>query len=142
MVLLHGFPYDVRCYDDVASRLAAEGADVVVPYPRGHGPTRFVDDTTSRSGQQAALAHDLRELATHWGCGRRWWPATTGAARPRIEVPTVVLDPVDDTISTPSGTHEQPGEPLTPESRPPGRDEPRPGRVLRRSTSPVGLHRE
>ena len=31
VVLLHGFPYDVRCYDDVASRLAAEGADVVVP---------------------------------------------------------------------------------------------------------------
>ncbi len=64
------------------------------------------------------------------------------AALPRIELPTVVLDPVDDTISTPSGTHEQPGEPLTPESRPTGRDEPRPGRVLRRSTSPVGMHRE
>ena len=87
VVVLHGFPYDVRCYDDVASRLAAEGADVVVPYPRGHGPTRFVDDTTSRSGQQAALAHDLRELATHWGCGRRWWPATTGAAGPPARSP-------------------------------------------------------
>jgi len=62
VVLLHGFPYDVRCYDEVASRLADEGADVVVPYLRGYGPTRFVDDTTVRSGQQAALAHDLREL--------------------------------------------------------------------------------
>jgi hypothetical protein len=38
VVLLHAFSYDVRCHDDVASRLAAEGADVVVSYLRGHGP--------------------------------------------------------------------------------------------------------
>lgn len=62
VVLLHGFPYDVRCYDEVASRLADEGADIVVPYLRGYGPTRFVEETTVRSGQQAALAHDLRAL--------------------------------------------------------------------------------
>lgn len=62
VVLLHGFPYDVRCYDEVASRLADEGADVVVPSLRGYGPTRFVEESTMRSGQQAALAHDLREL--------------------------------------------------------------------------------
>jgi pimeloyl-ACP methyl ester carboxylesterase len=62
VVLLHGFPYDVRCYDDVAARLAEAGADVVVPYLRGYGPTRFVDDATMRSGQQAALAHDLLTL--------------------------------------------------------------------------------
>jgi pimeloyl-ACP methyl ester carboxylesterase len=62
VVLLHGFPYDVRCYTDVAGRLAAEGADVVVPYLRGYGPTRFVDPQAMRSGQQAALAHDLLAL--------------------------------------------------------------------------------
>jgi len=62
VVLLHGFPYDVRCYDAVARRLADEGADVVVPYLRGYGPTRFADAATMRSGQQAALAHDLHEL--------------------------------------------------------------------------------
>lgn len=62
VVLLHGFPYDVRCYDQVAPRLAAAGAYVVVPYLRGYGPTRFIDPTTPRSGQQAALAADLREL--------------------------------------------------------------------------------
>ncbi|WP_375487113.1 alpha/beta fold hydrolase [uncultured Jatrophihabitans sp.] len=62
VVLLHGFPYDTRAYDEVARRLAARGADVVVPYLRGYGPTRFVDDATPRSGQQAALAHDLHEL--------------------------------------------------------------------------------
>jgi pimeloyl-ACP methyl ester carboxylesterase len=62
VVLLHGFPYDVRCYDEVVLRLADEGADVVVPYLRGYGPTRFADAATPRSGQQAALAHDLLEL--------------------------------------------------------------------------------
>jgi pimeloyl-ACP methyl ester carboxylesterase len=62
VVLLHGFPYDTRCYDGVAPILAAAGAHVVVPYLRGYGPTRFVDAATPRSGQQGALASDLREL--------------------------------------------------------------------------------
>jgi pimeloyl-ACP methyl ester carboxylesterase len=62
VVLLHGFPYDPRCFDRVAPILAAAGADVVVPYQRGYGLTRFVDPATPRSGQQAALAADLREL--------------------------------------------------------------------------------
>ena len=62
VVLLHGFPYDVRAYDEVVAPLAERGADVVVPYLRGYGPTRFVDDATMRSGQQAALAHDLSAL--------------------------------------------------------------------------------
>jgi pimeloyl-ACP methyl ester carboxylesterase len=62
VVLLHGFPYDVRCYDRAAATLAGAGADVVVPYLRGYGATRFVSDDTLRSGQQGALAHDLREL--------------------------------------------------------------------------------
>jgi pimeloyl-ACP methyl ester carboxylesterase len=62
VVLLHGFPYDIRCYDGVAAMLADAGADVVVPYLRGYGPTRFASADTMRSGQQAALAHDLREL--------------------------------------------------------------------------------
>jgi pimeloyl-ACP methyl ester carboxylesterase len=62
VVLLHGFPYDPRCYDRVAPDLAAAGADVVVPYLRGYGPTRFVDAATMRSGQQAALASDVRDL--------------------------------------------------------------------------------
>lgn len=62
VVLLHGFPYDPRSYDEVAEELASNGADVVVPYLRGYGPTRFRSDTTQRSGQQAALASDLRDL--------------------------------------------------------------------------------
>jgi pimeloyl-ACP methyl ester carboxylesterase len=62
VVLLHGFPYDIRAYDRVAAALAKAGADVVVPYLRGYGGTRFISDDTMRSGQQAALAHDLLEL--------------------------------------------------------------------------------
>jgi pimeloyl-ACP methyl ester carboxylesterase len=62
VVLLHGFPQDARCYDRVAPALADAGAEVIVPYLRGYGGTRFVSQETVRSGQQAALAHDLHEL--------------------------------------------------------------------------------
>jgi len=62
VVLLHGFPYDVHTYDEVAPRLAAAGCRVIVPYLRGYGPTRFVSSDTLRSGQQAVLGHDLRAL--------------------------------------------------------------------------------
>jgi pimeloyl-ACP methyl ester carboxylesterase len=60
--LMHGWPYDPRCYDAVVGPLRAAGARVIVPYLRGFGPTRFLDQTTVRSGQQAALGNDLREL--------------------------------------------------------------------------------
>jgi pimeloyl-ACP methyl ester carboxylesterase len=62
VVLLHGFPYDPRCYDGAARLLGERGADVVVPYLRGYGPSRYRDRAAPRSGQQAALAHDLRDL--------------------------------------------------------------------------------
>jgi pimeloyl-ACP methyl ester carboxylesterase len=60
--LMHGWPYDPRCYDAVIAPLAAAGGRVIVPYLRGFGPTRFLAETTPRSGQQAALGNDLREL--------------------------------------------------------------------------------
>ncbi|MFO1327436.1 MAG: alpha/beta hydrolase [Rubrivivax sp.] len=62
VVLLHGFPYDVRAFDDVAPRLAAAGCRVVTPYLRGYGPTRFRQPSTPRSGEQAVLAADLLAL--------------------------------------------------------------------------------
>ncbi len=62
VVLLHGFPYDVQAYAEVAPRLAAAGARVIVPWLRGFGATRFLDAAIPRSGQQAALAHDLLAL--------------------------------------------------------------------------------
>ncbi len=62
VILLHGFPYDPRCYDEVAPPLAGDGCRVVVPYLRGYGPTRFRAAETPRSGEQAALGHDLLQL--------------------------------------------------------------------------------
>jgi len=62
VVLLHGFPDDVRAYDGVAPPLAAAGWRVLVPYLRGYGPTRFLDPQTPRSGQQAALGRDLKDF--------------------------------------------------------------------------------
>ncbi|WP_426571306.1 alpha/beta fold hydrolase [Aquihabitans sp. McL0605] len=61
-VLLHGFPYDIHSYVDVVPLLAQAGLRVIVPYLRGHGPTRFLDPVTPRSGQQAALGSDVVEL--------------------------------------------------------------------------------
>jgi pimeloyl-ACP methyl ester carboxylesterase len=60
--LLHGYPYDVHSYVDVAGELASAGLRVIVPYLRGHGPTRFRDPAEKRSGQQAALGTDVIEL--------------------------------------------------------------------------------
>jgi pimeloyl-ACP methyl ester carboxylesterase len=60
--LMHGFPYDVHAYAEVAPILAAAGRRVIVPYLRGFGPTRFVDEATLRSGEQAALGADLLAL--------------------------------------------------------------------------------
>ncbi len=60
--LMHGFPYDVHAFDEVAVILAAKGFRVIVPYLRGFGPTRFLHSHTPRSGEQAALGADLLAL--------------------------------------------------------------------------------
>lgn len=62
IILLHGFPYSPRGYDEIAPALAVRGYRVIVPYLRGYGPTRFNSPNTLRSGQQAALAQDLLDL--------------------------------------------------------------------------------
>lgn len=62
VMLIHGFPYDIHSYVDVALQLAAQGCRVIVPYVRGYGPTRFVDAKTPRSGEQAAVGADLIAL--------------------------------------------------------------------------------
>lgn len=62
LILLHGFPYSPRAFDEVAPAMALRGARVIVPYLRGYGPTRFLRDTTLRSGEQAALGADVLAL--------------------------------------------------------------------------------
>jgi pimeloyl-ACP methyl ester carboxylesterase len=59
VLLLHGFPYDIHSYVDVVPRLVQAGHRVIVPNLRGHGPTRFLDSATPRSGQQAAIGADV-----------------------------------------------------------------------------------
>ncbi len=62
VLLMHGFPYDIHAYAEVAPALAAHGARVIVPYLRGYGPTRFLRADTPRSGQQAAMGQDILAL--------------------------------------------------------------------------------
>jgi pimeloyl-ACP methyl ester carboxylesterase len=60
--LMHGFPYDIHSYAEVAPLLGDAGCRVVVPYLRGYGATRFLQKDTPRSGEQAALGADLLAL--------------------------------------------------------------------------------
>jgi pimeloyl-ACP methyl ester carboxylesterase len=62
IILLHGFPDDVRAWDQVAPSLVSDGHRVLAPYLRGFGPTRFLDSQTPRVGQQAALGIDVVDL--------------------------------------------------------------------------------
>ena len=62
VILVHGWPYDIHSYVEVAPLLAAEGYRVIVPYVRGYGTTRFLSDETFRNGQQSALAVDTIAL--------------------------------------------------------------------------------
>ncbi|MFE0254416.1 alpha/beta fold hydrolase [Streptomyces sp. NPDC059010] len=62
VICLHGWPYDIHSYVDVAPLLAERGYRVVVPYLRGHGTTRFRSDRTFRNAQQSAVALDVIAL--------------------------------------------------------------------------------
>jgi pimeloyl-ACP methyl ester carboxylesterase len=62
VILLHGWPYDIHSYADVAPLLASAGYRVVVPYLRGYGTTRFLSSETLRNGQQSVLAVDVIAL--------------------------------------------------------------------------------
>src|SRR5438270_8024801 len=62
VVLLHGWPYDIHSFVDVAPRLAQAGYRVIVPSLRGYGTTRFLSSTTPRNGQQAVVAVDIIAL--------------------------------------------------------------------------------
>ncbi len=59
VILLHGWPYDIHSYSEVAPLLAAKGYRVLIPYARGYGDTHFRSDKTVRNGQPAALASDV-----------------------------------------------------------------------------------
>jgi len=70
VLLLHGWPYDIHAFAEVAPRLAAAGYRAIVPHLRGHGTTRFRSADTPRNGQQAALALDAIALLDALGVQR------------------------------------------------------------------------
>ena len=67
VILLHGFPYDVRSFDGVVPNLAADGFRVLVPYLRGFGSTSIIDQTSPKMAEQAALAQDLIDFCDALG---------------------------------------------------------------------------
>jgi pimeloyl-ACP methyl ester carboxylesterase len=81
VVLRHGFPYDIRAYDDVVARLSHAGYRCIVPYLRGYGPT---------PPRRLALANRLRSVLTCWRCwtlsalARQSLPGTTGVGAPPV----------------------------------------------------------
>jgi pimeloyl-ACP methyl ester carboxylesterase len=62
VILLHGWPYDIHSFDDVAPSLASSGYRVIIPFLRGYGTTEFLSGETFRNGQPSALAVDLIDL--------------------------------------------------------------------------------
>jgi pimeloyl-ACP methyl ester carboxylesterase len=70
VILLHGFPYDIRSYDGCTGPLAAAGHRVLVPYLRGYGRTRFREPGAPRMAEQAALAQDVVDFADALGIDR------------------------------------------------------------------------
>ncbi len=70
VLLLHGWPYDIHSYVEVAPLLASAGYRVIVPYLRGYGSTRFLSNQTIRNGQQSALAADVVALMDAVGIQR------------------------------------------------------------------------
>jgi pimeloyl-ACP methyl ester carboxylesterase len=78
VVLLHGWPYDIHCYAEVAPALGGAGYRVIVPHLRGYGTTRFLSGDAMRNGQQSALAVDVIDLMDALGiesaivCGFDW----------------------------------------------------------------------
>jgi pimeloyl-ACP methyl ester carboxylesterase len=84
VVLLHGWPYDIHSYIDVAPLLASAGYRVIVPYLRGYGTTRFLSGDTIRNGQQSVVAVDTLALMDALGIERAIvagfdWGARTAA---------------------------------------------------------------
>src|SRR5262245_44547244 len=62
VILLHGWPYDIHSFVDVAPLLASAGCRVIIPHLRGYGTTRFLSSETFRNGQPSALATDVIAL--------------------------------------------------------------------------------
>jgi pimeloyl-ACP methyl ester carboxylesterase len=118
VILLHGFPDDAKAWAAAARGLSSAGFYTVAPYLRGFGKTRFRHAETPRSGQQAALAADLRDLIAVLNLqqpilvGYDWGARAACIERqligqPLIEVPTIVLHGEGDGVHPPERSEGQ-----------------------------------
>jgi pimeloyl-ACP methyl ester carboxylesterase len=84
VILLHGWPYDIHSFVDVAPLLAADGYRIIIPYLRGYGTTRILSAGTARNGQQSVVAVDALALMDALNIEKATvagfdWGARTGA---------------------------------------------------------------
>jgi pimeloyl-ACP methyl ester carboxylesterase len=118
IILLHGFPDDVRAWDGVAPPLARAGHRVLVPYLRGYGPTRFREASAPRMAEQAAIGQDVIDFANALGlqrfavAGYDWGgraAAIAAALHPDRVRATVLIGGY--TVQNTIATQQQPGAP-------------------------------
>lgn len=110
VLLLHGWPYDIHTYAEVAPMLAQSGHRVIVPHARGFGTTRFRSSATPRNGQQAALAMDVLTLMDALAIDRAVLAGCDWGARAACCVAALRADRVEGLISAPPIVR---GSPLT-----------------------------
>jgi pimeloyl-ACP methyl ester carboxylesterase len=119
VVLLHGWPYDIHSYVDVAPLLASAGYRVIVPYLRGYGTTRFLSGDTPRNGQQAALASDTVALMDALAIGKAIVAGFDWGARTANIVSALWPDRCKGTVSVSGyliGSREANRSPLPPQA--------------------------
>ena len=118
VVLLHGWPYDIHTYVDVAPLLAQQGYRVIVPFLRGYGSTRFLSGSTVRTGQPAAVAQDIVSLMDALGIRRAIVAGCDWGARTACAVAVLWPDRVEALVSVSGyllGNRDAGRQPLTPQ---------------------------
>jgi pimeloyl-ACP methyl ester carboxylesterase len=104
VILLHGFPYDIHSFVEVAPLLAAQGYRVIVPYMRGHGTTTFLSSQTRRDAQQSVMALDVLALMDALKIEKAvlaGYDLGSRSAAPAIAVPTITVDGKYDPFTPP-----------------------------------------
>jgi pimeloyl-ACP methyl ester carboxylesterase len=103
VLLLHGWPDDVRTYDGVRPALHAAGFRTMVPWLRGFGPTRFLLPATPRSGQISAMAQDTLDFADALGLERFWLVGHDWGARIAYFLASIAPDRIERMVTMSAG---------------------------------------
>lgn len=119
VILLHGWPYDIHAFSEVAPLLGAKGHRVIVPHLRGYGTTRFLSGDTVRNGEPAALAQDTINLMDALKIDRAWFGGFDWGARTADIVAALWPDRVRGLVSVSGyliGSQAAGKQPLPPEA--------------------------